>query len=104
MLLPDFKLLRKSGSVLPRSTESLDLRVTADSRLRISGSLLKLRVDRSGASIHRSSVGIIVALAVGAFWPEPSAIAAKNAAVQFFSVRDRRGGALSQRFEARIVA
>src|SRR4029077_5032243 len=41
-LLPDFKLLRKSGSVLPRSRGSLDPRMTADSRLRISGSALML--------------------------------------------------------------
>ena len=40
MLLVDFKLLRKSGSVLPRSRESLDSRMTADSRLRISDSAL----------------------------------------------------------------
>src|SRR6266446_7507440 len=42
VLLIDFKLLRKSGSVLPRSRESLDPRMTADSRLRISGSALML--------------------------------------------------------------
>src|SRR6202040_1144394 len=42
VLLLDFKLLRKSGSVLPRSKESLDPRMTADSRLRISGSALML--------------------------------------------------------------
>jgi len=40
VLLLDFKLLRKSGSALPRSRESLDPRMTADSRLRISGSAL----------------------------------------------------------------
>jgi Fusaric acid resistance protein-like len=38
--LLDFKLLRKSGSVLSRSRESLDPRMTADSQLRISGSAL----------------------------------------------------------------
>src|SRR4029077_7065823 len=42
VLLLDFKLLRKSGSVLPRSRERLDPRMTADSRLRISGSALML--------------------------------------------------------------
>src|SRR5438270_9722019 len=38
----DFELLRKSESVLSRSRESLDPRMTADSRLRISGSALML--------------------------------------------------------------
>src|SRR5437016_9775656 len=38
----DFKLLRKRGSVLSRSRGSLDPRMTADSRLRISGSALML--------------------------------------------------------------
>src|SRR6266576_550829 len=42
VLLIDFKLLRKSGSVLSRSRGSLDPRMTADSRLRISGSALML--------------------------------------------------------------
>src|SRR5436309_6157717 len=42
VLLVDFKLLRKRGSVLPRSRESLDPRMTADSRLRISGSAFML--------------------------------------------------------------
>src|SRR4051794_17825035 len=42
VLLLDFKLLRKSESVLPRSRGSLDLRMTADSRLRVSGSALML--------------------------------------------------------------
>src|SRR5438552_7483935 len=42
VLLLDFKLLRKSGSVLSRSRGSLDPRRTADSRLRISGSALML--------------------------------------------------------------
>src|SRR5947209_19418054 len=41
-LLLDFKLLRKSESVLSRSRGSLDPRMTADSRLRISGSALML--------------------------------------------------------------
>src|SRR5437016_13585678 len=41
-LLLDFKLLRKSGSVLSRSRGGLDPRMTADSRLRISGSALML--------------------------------------------------------------
>src|SRR6266478_4677565 len=40
VLLLDFKLLRKSGSGLSRSRGSLDPRMTADSRLRISGSAL----------------------------------------------------------------
>ena len=48
----DFKLLRKSESVLSRSRESLDPRMTADSRLGLSDSVLKPRVDRSSASIH----------------------------------------------------
>ncbi len=52
VLLVDSKLLRKSGSVLPRSRESLDPRMTADSRLRLSDSVLKPRVDRRSASIH----------------------------------------------------
>src|SRR5438270_3526708 len=42
VLLLDFKLLRKRGSVLSLSRESLDPRMTADSRLRISGSALML--------------------------------------------------------------
>src|SRR5438477_2372560 len=42
VLLTDFKLLRKRGSVLSRSRGSLDPRMTADSRLRISGSALML--------------------------------------------------------------
>src|SRR6266481_420347 len=42
VLLVDFKLLRKRGSVLPRSRGSLNPRMTADSRLRISGSALML--------------------------------------------------------------
>src|SRR6266480_8131566 len=42
VLLIDFKLLRKRGSVLSRSRGSLDPRMTADSRLRISGSALML--------------------------------------------------------------
>src|SRR4029077_3469661 len=42
VLLLDFKLLRKSGSVLSRSRGSLDPRMIADSRLRISGSALML--------------------------------------------------------------
>src|SRR5438309_7674280 len=41
VLLVDVKLPRKRGSVLPRSRESLDPRMTADSRL-ISGSALML--------------------------------------------------------------
>jgi hypothetical protein len=76
LLLPDFKLLRKSGSVLPRSRESLDPRKTADSQLRLSGSVLKPRV---GSLKFRS--GSSWALALVAFWQERSAIAAKNAAV-----------------------
>src|SRR5207237_3228758 len=40
VLLLDLKLLRKSESVLSRSRESLDPRMTADSRLRISGPML----------------------------------------------------------------
>ena len=57
-------------------------------------------------ALHRFievSVGIIVALIVVALWPERSAIAAKNALYNSFS-ENRRGGALSQRFETRIVA
>src|SRR6266436_4712706 len=42
VLLLDFKLLRKSGSVVSRSRESLDPHMTADSRLGISGSALML--------------------------------------------------------------
>src|SRR5438067_9577083 len=42
VLLLDLKLLRKSESVLSRSRGSLDPRMTADSRLRISGSALML--------------------------------------------------------------
>src|SRR5947208_17090475 len=42
VLLTDFKLLRKRGSVLSRSRGSLDPRMTADSLLRISGLALML--------------------------------------------------------------
>jgi heme A synthase len=52
-------------------------------------------------ALHRFievSVGIIVALLVVAIWRERSAIAAKNA-----DLITRSGGALSQRFETRIV-
>src|SRR5438309_8075358 len=42
VLLLDLKLLRKSEAVLSRSRGSLDPRMTADSRLRISGSALML--------------------------------------------------------------
>src|SRR5437016_6576184 len=54
VLLPDFKLLRKSGSVLPRSRGSLDPRMTADSRLRISGSALMLsESDKDNEALDR---------------------------------------------------
>jgi hypothetical protein len=54
MLLLDFKLLRKRGSVLPRSRESLDPRMTADSRLRISGSaLIQSESGRGNAALDR---------------------------------------------------
>src|SRR5438105_8119197 len=54
VLLLDFKLLRKSGSVLPRSRESLDPRMTADSRLRISGSALMLsESDKDNGALDR---------------------------------------------------
>src|SRR5438309_4034113 len=54
VLLIDFKLLRKSGSVLPRSKESLDPRMTADSRLRISGSALMLsESDKDNEALDR---------------------------------------------------
>src|SRR6266403_4810565 len=50
----DFKLLRKSGSVLSRSRESFDPRMTADSRLRISGSALTLsESDKDNAVLDR---------------------------------------------------
>src|SRR5438309_11594849 len=54
VLLIDFKLLRKSGSVLPRSRGSLDLRMTADSRLRISDSALMLsESDKDNGALDR---------------------------------------------------
>src|SRR6266705_288741 len=54
VLLLDFKLLRKSGSVLSRSRGSLDPRMTADSRLRISGSALMLsEFDRDNEALDR---------------------------------------------------
>jgi hypothetical protein len=54
VLLVDFKLLRKSGSVLSRSRESLDPRMTADSRLRISGSALMLsESDKDNEALDR---------------------------------------------------
>jgi len=136
VLLVEFKVLRKSGSVLSRSRGSLDPRMTADSRLRISGSALAsagaveanyfgsnlaafmlaifligllsfgFRLEKTAyryasvtltiivliprsnpawiVALHRFievSVGIVVALAVVAFWPERPAIAAKDAAV-----------------------
>src|SRR5438309_2948967 len=58
VLLIDFKLLRKSGSVLPRSKESLDPRMTADSRLRISGSALMLsESDKDNEALDRLRPG-----------------------------------------------
>src|SRR5438445_6491129 len=52
--LIDFKLLRKSGSVLSRSRGSLDPRMTADSRLRISGSALMLsESDKDNEALDR---------------------------------------------------
>src|SRR5438132_9933258 len=54
VLLPDFKLLRKRGSVLSRSRGSLDPRMTADSRLRISGSALMLsESDKDNEALDR---------------------------------------------------
>src|SRR6266478_9722959 len=54
VLLIDFKLLRKSESVLSRSRESLDPRMTADSRLRISGSaLMLLESDKDTEALDR---------------------------------------------------
>src|SRR5438105_12024183 len=54
VLSEDFQLLRKSGSVLPRSRGSLDLRMTADSRLRISGSALMLsESDEDNGALDR---------------------------------------------------
>src|SRR5207248_3357901 len=54
MLLLDFKLLRKSRSVLPRSMGSLDPHMTADSRLRISGSALMLsESDKDNGALDR---------------------------------------------------
>src|SRR5207249_8439568 len=54
VLLLDFKLLRKSRSVLPRSRGSLDPHMTADSRLRISGSALMLsESDKDNGALDR---------------------------------------------------
>src|SRR5207247_9851505 len=54
VLLLDFKLLRKSGSVVSRSRESLDPGMTADSRLRISGSALMLsEPDKDNEALDR---------------------------------------------------
>src|SRR5439155_17827428 len=54
VLLLDFKLLRKSGSVLPRSRGGLDPRMTADSRLRISDSALMLsESDKDNEALDR---------------------------------------------------
>src|SRR6266478_2948111 len=54
VLLLDFKLLRKSGSVVSRSRESLDPRMTAASRLRISGSALMLsEPDKDNEALDR---------------------------------------------------
>ena len=64
VLLVDFKLLRKSGSVLPLSRGSLDPRMTADSRLRISGSALAsvgaLEANYFGANLVAFMVAIIL--------------------------------------------
>src|SRR5438105_15553252 len=50
----DFELLRKRGSVLPRSRGSLDPRMTADSRLRISDSALMLsESDKDNEALDR---------------------------------------------------
>src|SRR5437016_2054667 len=50
----DFELLRKRGSVLHRSRGSLDPRMTADSRLRISGSALTLsESDKDNEALDR---------------------------------------------------
>ena len=54
VLLLDFKLLRKSESLLPRSRENLNPRTTADSRLRISGSaLMRSESGRGNAALDR---------------------------------------------------
>ncbi len=85
ILLLDFKLLRKSGSALSRSRESLDPRMTAYRYAGITLTIIVL-IPRSNpawiVALHRFievSVGIIVALLVVAIWPERSPIAAKNA-------------------------
>src|SRR5437588_867874 len=53
-LLIDFKLLRKSESALSRSRGSLDPRMTADSRLRISGSaLMRSESDKDNEALDR---------------------------------------------------
>src|SRR6266403_764311 len=50
----DFRLLRKSGSVLSRSRGSLDPRMTTDSRLRLSGSALMLsEPDKDNEALDR---------------------------------------------------
>src|SRR5882724_5959037 len=50
----DFKLLRKSESVLSRSRGSLDPRMTTDSRLRLSGSALTLsEPDKDNEALDR---------------------------------------------------
>src|SRR6266550_3618155 len=85
VLLLDFKLLRKSGSVLPRSRGSLDPRMTADSRCERDvgdyrfDSANKSRVDRRLHRFIEVSVGIIVALLVVAIWPERRPLPAKRA-------------------------
>src|SRR5205823_12397653 len=54
VLLIDFKLLRKSESALSRSRGSLDPRMTADSRLRISGSaLMRSESDKDNEALDR---------------------------------------------------
>jgi hypothetical protein len=106
VLLLDFKLLRKSGSVLPRSRESLDRRMTAASRLRISGSALMLsesdkdnealdrnRLDRSGKGHTRMDSDAFC---------DPSK-SARSVVVRFLVDAYRRKP-LDERFEARIIS
>src|SRR5437870_10296226 len=58
VLLLDFKLLRKSESILSPSRGSLDPRIPADSRLRISGSALMLsESDKDTEALDRHQIG-----------------------------------------------
>jgi len=71
VLLPDFKVLRKGGSVLPRSRESLDPRMTSYRYASVTLTIIVLIPRTNPAwivALHRFievSVGIIVALLVG---------------------------------------